>query len=259
MSLLGLGYWLWRRKAEDQFSLVWFAVVYCIFTFIPNKDWRYMTPVFPILAIATSDLILFMWDKVKDGLKDYKIRMRRTSIPQFAAAVFVVLIGTSFVFGWGDAYSLVSFEHAHVYVKETSQYVIENSTVDESTVVLFPDNFFNEEMVHFYLLLYNSSDRVVWSYPKEPTDAYSPTLNETWLIEQCESKNVKFLLLYEHDNKTYFESDWRAYYVFDRLVLSGRFKFEWAFGTFPRRIIIIRFLQEEAYGAEKQWADVNLP
>ncbi len=260
LSLVGLGYWLWRRRDEDQFSLIWFFVVYVVFTLIPNKDWRYISTVFPIMAIAGSELILFMWDKVKDGLKEPKIRFHRSSIPKFAAAMFVLLIGTSFVFSWGDAYSWVAYEHAHVAVKETTSYVIENSTADESTVILFPDNFFSEEMVNFYLILYNATDRVLWNYPEAPTDAYEPTLNETWLIERCEARNVKFLLLHEHRNETYFNSTWRAYYILDRLVLSGRYKFEWVFGTFPQRVIIIRFIPDSE-GAEKQWADAieNLP
>jgi hypothetical protein len=260
LSLVGLGYWMWRRKDEDKFSLIWFLVVYGVFTLIPNKDWRYITPVFPILAISASDLILFMWDKVKDGLKEPKIRLHRTSIPKFAAAIFVLLIGTSFVYSWGDAHSLVAYEHAYVPVKETTLYVIENSTVNESTVILFTDNFFSEEMVTFYLILYNASDRVMWNYPEAPADAYSPPLNETWLIERCEATNVKFLLLYEHGNETYYNSTWRAYYVFDQLKLTGRFTFEWAFGTFPRRVIIIRFIPDSG-GTKEPWADTieNLP
>jgi hypothetical protein len=255
LSLVGLGYWLWRRRDKDKFSLIWFLVVYGVFTFIPNKDWRYISLVFPILAISASDLILFMWDKVKDGLKEPKIRLQRTSIPKFAAAVFILLIGTSLVYSWGDAHSWVAYEHAYVPVKETTLYVIENSTVNESTVILFTDNFFSDEMVNFYLFLYNSSDRLLWKYPEQPADAYSPPLNETWLIERCEATNVKFLLLYEHNNETYFDSDWRAYYVLDRLVLSGRFKFEWVFGTEFHRVIIIRFIPDSR-GAEEQWADV---
>jgi 4-amino-4-deoxy-L-arabinose transferase-like glycosyltransferase len=250
ISLIGLGYCLWRRRAEDKFSLIWFLVVYSVFTFIPNKDWRYITLVFPVLAISASELILFMWDKVKGGLTANKMRLHRASIPKVAAVVFVLLIAVSFVYSWGDAYSWVDFEHASVPVKEVTQYVIANSTANESTVLLFTDNFFSKNMVEFYLILYNASDRILWQYPEKPADAYSPSLNETWLIERCEATNVKFLLLYEHGNETYLDSTWRAYYILDKLVLSGRFKFEWSFGTFPRRLIIIQFIPD-SIGAEK--------
>ncbi len=242
LALLGLGFWLWRRRAEDKFSLIWFFVVYGVFTLIPNKDWRYVTPVFPILAISASDLILFMWDKMKDGLKANKIRLHRTSIPKVAAVVFVLLLGSSVVYSWGDAHSWVDYEHAYVPMKEATQYVTENSTLNESTVLLFTGNFFSEDMVKFYWILQDSGDRVLWHYPEKPVDVYSPTLNVTWLIERCEATNVKYLLLYEHSAEKYFDSEWKPYYVLDRLVFSGRFMFEAVLGTYPRRVIIIRFL-----------------
>jgi hypothetical protein len=242
LALLGLGLWLWRRRAEDKFSLIWFFVVYGVFTLIPNKDWRYVTPVFPILAISTSDFILFMWDKVKEGLNANKIRLHRMSIRKLAAAVFVLVIGTSVVYSWGDAHSWVKYEHNYIAVKETTQYVIENSSLKETTVVLFAENFFSADMVKFYLYLQDSGERELWSYPENPADAYSPSLNVTWLIERCEATNVKFLLLYEHNDENYYDSDWKAYYVLDRLVISGRFIFEAVFGDYPHRVIIIRFM-----------------
>ncbi len=57
--------------------------------------------------------------------------------------------------------------------------------------------------------------------------------------------NLQFdikLLLYEHNAEKYFDSEWKPYYVVDRLVFSGRFMFEAVLGTYPRRVIIIRFL-----------------
>ena len=113
---------------------------------------------------------------------------------------------------------------------------------NESTVLLFTGNFFSEDMVKFYWILQDSGDRVLWHYPEKPVDVYSPTLNVTWLIERCEATNVKYLLLYEHNAEKYFDSEWKPYYVVDRLVFSGRFMFEAVLGTYPRRVIIIRFL-----------------
>jgi len=242
LGLFGLGFLLWRRKSEDKFSLIWFFVVYGVFTLIPNKEWRYITPVFPILAVSASEFILFMWDKIKDGLRAPKISLRRTSIPKIAAIVFVLLMGASLVYSWGDAYSWVEFEHAYIPIKESAQYIIENSTLNESTVVLFTENFFSVDMVKFYLNIHDSGERELWPYPEDPADAYAPDLNVTWLIERCEASNVKYLLLYEHGDENYFGSDWKSYYVLDRLVLSGRFICETAFGDEPRRMIIIRFM-----------------
>jgi len=242
LSLFGLGFLLWRRRREDKFSLIWFFVVYGVFTLIPNKGWRYVTPVFPILAVSASEFILFMWDKIKDGLKAYKTSLHRTPIPKIAAIIFVLLMGTSLVYSWGNAYSWVEQEHAYIPMKEATQYIIENSTLNETTVVLFTGNFFSTDMVKFYLNIHDSGERELWHYPEKAADAYKPALNETWLIERCEASNVKYLLLYEHGDINYFDSDWKSYYVLHRLINSGRFTFETAFGDYPRRVIIIRFM-----------------
>jgi 4-amino-4-deoxy-L-arabinose transferase-like glycosyltransferase len=242
LGLFGLGFWLWRRRREDKFSLIWFFVVYGVFTLIPNKDWRYITPVFPMLAVSASDFILFMWDKIKDGLKAYKTSLRRTFIPKIAAIVFVLLMGASLVYSWGDAYSWVEYEHIYIPIKEASQYVSENSTVNETTVVLFRENFFSADIVKFYFATHSSGERELWSYPEKPADAYAPDLDETFLIERCEALNVKYLLLYEHSDANYFGSDWKSYYVLDSLKNSGRFTCETVFGAYPHRIVIIRFM-----------------
>jgi hypothetical protein len=242
LGLFGLGFMLWRRRSEDKFALIWFFVVYVVFTLIPNKGWRYVTPVFPILAVSASEFILFMWNKIKDGLRASKTSLRRAPIPKIAAIVFVLLMGASLVYSWGDTYSWVEVEHVRIPIKEASQYVSEHSALNEPVVVLFTGNFFSTDMVKFYLDIYDSGERELWPYPENPADAYKPVLNETWLIERCEASNVKYLLLYEHGNITYFDSDWKSYYVLDRLRNSGRFTFETAFGDEPRRVNVIRFL-----------------
>jgi len=242
IGLFGLGFLLWRRRREDKFSLIWFFVVYSVFTLIPNKDWRYVTPVFPILAVSASEFILYMWDKLKDGLRAYKTSLHRMSTPKIAAAVFALLIGASLVYSWGNTYSWVEQEHAYIPMKEVTQYVSENSALNETVVVLFMGNFFSMDMVKFYLQRYDSGERELWPYPKDAADAYEPVLNETFLIERCEASNVKYLLLYEHGDENYCHSDWKSYYVLDRLVLSGRFTCETAFGDYPRRMVIIRFM-----------------
>jgi 4-amino-4-deoxy-L-arabinose transferase-like glycosyltransferase len=242
LGLVGLGFMLWRRRSEDKFSLIWFFVVYGAFTLIPNKGWRYVMPAFPILAVSASELILFIWNKLKDGIRSTKTSIQRIAIPKLSAIVFVLFLGASFVYSWGDAYSWVEFEHAYIPIEESTQYVIENSTLNETTVILFTDNFFSVDMVKFYLNIHDSGERELWPYPEKPADAYAPDLNETFLIERCEVSNVKYLLLYEHGDINYFGSDWKSYYILDRLVLSGRFTCEAAFGDYPRRVIIIRFI-----------------
>jgi 4-amino-4-deoxy-L-arabinose transferase-like glycosyltransferase len=58
MGLCGLALWAYRRRTEDKFFLIWFITVYVFFTLIPNKQWRYVTPLFPVLAISAASFIL---------------------------------------------------------------------------------------------------------------------------------------------------------------------------------------------------------
>ena len=61
LGLAGIVLWAYRRRTEDKFFLIWFLVVYVFFTLIPNKQWRYVTPLFPVMAIsATSFAFFFM-------------------------------------------------------------------------------------------------------------------------------------------------------------------------------------------------------
>jgi hypothetical protein len=244
ISLCGLGFWLWRRKTEDKFALIWFLVVYIVFTLIPNRNWRYVLPLFPILALSATDFLFFLWDKIKAKMVAPKTSLQKSVFIKILAVVFVVLIGASAVYSWSDAYSWVEQDHVHIPIGQSTQYVIENSAPTESIVVLFPGNYFSVDMVKFYLLVYDSGDHNIWPYPEAAVDAFSPELNVTFLIERCESTNVKYLMLYEYGNITYFDSDWKSYDVFDMLTDSGRFTSETVFGTYPRRVTILQFISD---------------
>jgi 4-amino-4-deoxy-L-arabinose transferase-like glycosyltransferase len=243
LALVGLGYWLWRRKDEDKFSLIWFLVVYGVFTFIPNKDWRYVIPVFPILAVAASDFILLIWNKLADGIEAHKTNKYRGFTRKVVAAVFVLLVASAVIYSVGNAYYWVKKDHFQVPVKEASQYVSKNSAQNETAAVLFTENYFNVDMVKFFLLTSEQGERELWDYPeKKPVDVYKPVFNETWLIGQCKTLDVKFLLLYEHGGMTYFQSDWKSYDVLDKMLNSGSFTLERTFGTYPHQIFVIRYL-----------------
>ena len=242
LGLFGLCFWLWRRRTEDKFSLICFFVVYIAFTLIPNRNWRYVIPLFPFLAISTSDLILSVWDTIKNKLLAYKNSFRKAVMIKILAIAFVMLIGASIVYSWGDTYSWVEQEHIYIPINEASQYIIENSVSNESTVILFTVNYFSVDMVKFYFSIYTSGERTILPYPEQPVDVYTPVFNETFLITFCETRNVNYLLLYEYGNNNYFESEWNSHYIGGRLLDSGKFTSETVMGTFPRRIFIIRFI-----------------
>jgi 4-amino-4-deoxy-L-arabinose transferase-like glycosyltransferase len=241
-ALLGLGFWLWRRRSEDKFSLIWFFVVYSVFTLIPNKNWRYITLVFPILAISASDFILLLLDKAKENLRAPHISFRDRSVTKVAATALVVLVSVSVIFSSWQAYSWVKMDQIYVPVEEACQYVAEHSVLNETAVALFTSNLFSMEMMRFYLAIHDPGQRELWHYPEKPVDVFELQFNATLLIEQSEALNVKYLLLFEHGNNPFFKSDWRYSDVIKIMLNTGRFVKEPEFGSAPRRIFIIRFL-----------------
>ena len=245
LAFLGLSYWIWRRKPEDKFSLIWFIVVYVFYTlFISNRNWRYVIPLFSILAVSASDLIVLIWNKLTVPIRALQTKRNRMLLRKVAAALFVVMIAASVIYSLMNAYYWLEKEHVQVPVKAASLYVSENSGVDEAAVLLFPLNYLSPDAVNFYLLQYDSSERVLLEYPKDPADVYTPVFDETVLIQHCESLNVKFLLLYENGNKTYYNSDMKAYDALDMLVDSGSFMLETTFGSSPQQIYVIQYLPD---------------
>ena len=237
-AFLGVSYWLWRRKPEDKFSLIWFIVVYVFYTlFISNRNWRYVIPLFSILAVSASDFIIVIWNKLTAPNKTY-----RTLVGKAIAILFVVLIALSQIYSLMNAYYWIELEHVQTPVKAASQYISQNSTPNQGAVLLFPVNYFSPDAVNFFLLQYDSTERVLLEFPKDPADVYTPAFNETELIQHCEDLNVKFLLLYENGNKTYYQTPMKAYDALDMLIDSDKFMLETTFGRRPQQIYIIRYL-----------------
>ena len=242
-ALLGLGIWLFRRRLVDKFSLIWFLVVYFVFTLIPNKHWRYVTPVFPILAISASDFILLIWDKAKNCLRARQISLHKKAIVKVSTTVFVFLVVASVLYSSLDAYSWVEKDHIYVPAEEASQYVAERSALNETIVVLCAQNLFNVDTLKFYLQTYDPNQRVLWQYPEMPVDVYTPVFNVTELIERCEDLNVKYLLLYEYGTtKTFYRSELTVHKVLHEMLYNtDKFVLEEWVGNSPRSIVIISF------------------
>jgi len=242
LALFGLGFWLWRRSPEDKFSLIWFFLVYSIFELIPAKSWRYITLVFPILAVSASNLFLLILDKVKDSLREHQANLRKINITKVATIFFTFLLLASILYSSHIAYLWVEKDHVDIPVGEACRYVAERSEVNETIAVLCVGNFFSVDTVEFYLQLYNPGQRQPLPYPELPVDAYKPLFNVSWLIESSEAWYIKYLLLFEHGNNTFFQSELTPQHVLDMMLDSGSFSKETEFGSFPRRIFIIRFL-----------------
>ena len=185
---------------------------------------------------------MFLWDKAKDRLRAPHISFREKNVTKVAASVLVLLVSVSIIYSSWEAYVWVEFDQVNIPIGEASQYVVERVTLNEKIVVLCGGNYFSADMVEFYLLTYDPNQEQPMQYPELAVDAYKPSFNFTWLIESSETLNVKYLLLFEHGNITFYESELRSHDVLETMLDTNRFVVEKEFGSFPRRISILRFL-----------------
>jgi len=240
LGLVGLGLYAWRRKTEDKFFLSWFAVVYVFFTFIPNKQWRYVTTIFPVLAISAASLIFFIYGKLGQAWKREKLSPNKKHIFQIAAGLLVVFSAVSVIYSSNEAYLMVERDQIYIPAAEAASYISERMTATDSVMVLCAVNRFNQDMVKFYLEANGSKQNEVLQYPQMAVDAFRPDFNVTELIGICQEKNVKFALLYEYGGDfPYFDSNMTAMDVYLELTVnSGNFIVEQTVGSSPRTITI---------------------
>ncbi len=232
LGLCGLALWAYRRRNEDKFFLLWFIVVYVFFTLIPNKQWRYVTPLFPVLAISAASFIFFVYGKIGAAWKQRQVSLSNHRVRQVAAVLFIALAASAIVYSSYDAYQMTERDQIHIPIDEATAYVASRLSGNESIVVLRAWNLFNQDMVRFYLPAAEATQNPVLQYPELPIDSFAYNFNVTELVELCQEKNVKYLFLYEH-------ADIMDVYV--SLNASGRFEYEAVVGETPRSIAILTF------------------
>jgi hypothetical protein len=232
LGLLGLCLWAWRRKTEDKLFLAWFAVVYIFFTLIPNKQWRYITPIFPTLAISAASFVMFAYDKAAATWKRQQTSAVKKRALKVVAGFFVVFTATAVVYSSYEAYQMTARDQIYVPVEEATNYAVSNMNPNESIVVLSPFNMLNQDMVWFYVPADRAGQTHVLQYPELAIDAFTIDFNVTELIELCEEKNVKYVFLYEHAD---------VMEVYMKLNDTGRFAYEHVVGDVPRSISVLAF------------------
>jgi len=242
LGFLGLGLWTWRRTPQDKFSVIWFIVVYVVYTFfVSNRNWRYIIPLFPIIAIAASDLILVTFDKIQKAIQGAKIKISKPLITKLVAVVISVLMVSAVGYSVQNANYWIEKDNIHLPVEEAAQYAVENSDPNQTSIVLYALNFFSPDAVYFYIKTCGSSQRRMEYYPDYAVDSYQPFFNETQLIEQCQNTSTKYVFLYENANTTYFQSEWTAHEILKKTVALENFELEKTFGTSPHRLFLLRF------------------
>lgn len=243
-SLTGLVFFALRHNRPDKYILIWFLSTFAFFTLITNKEWRYVLPLFPVLAIAAAVLVLFGYRKVALWKKQLHITSRHQQ--KVVAGVFVILVAGAMAYSVYDAYVVTAYYDISIELEPATLYAMNRMQNNQSIMVLCPFNFFSQDMITFYLAKNGNNQIHVSQYPSLPVDTYTPNFNVNTLIDLCRQNNVKYVFTYENGGTTtYYNTTLNLVQVYEQLYASGNFS-EWtdeeAFGSTPRRIIILTFL-----------------
>jgi 4-amino-4-deoxy-L-arabinose transferase-like glycosyltransferase len=244
VGLAGLGLLAWRRKPADKYLLVWFFVAYVFFTAIPNKEWRYMVPVFPVLALSASTLIISVLRKARKTWRKPQLTIKKKRLVQASAVALAVFALFGTLYSVADAANWVANEQLALPLDEVTAYVAERLLPGENVMVLMPFNVFGAAMVQFYFYTYPSVTAQVYQYPEMPVDTYTPDFNVTELIVLCRQNNVKYVLVDEYGGAGfhYFNTTLNFADVDAALTSSGRFALEpVSFWQEPGRVFIFTF------------------
>ena len=111
-------------------------------------------------------------------------------------------------------------------------------------MVLAPVNYFDKDMVMFYLQARRPMPNRVLQYPEAPFDSCGFDFNMSAVTAQCSAEHVKYLFLYENggDVPYYLQSNMTAMQIYQELTDSGMFAVENRVGCSPRTITIFSFL-----------------
>ena len=244
VGLLGLGLFVWRRKKEDKFVFIWFVSVFVFFTLIENRQWRYVLPLFPTLAISATAFILFVYSKAESTWKGH-ISVNKKHAVKFAAGLFIIFLAVAMVYSINDTYHWVALDDFQIDIQGATDYAISHDNANQSIMVLCPFNFFNNQMVNFYLWGDGENQIQTYQYPQLPVDVYTPNFNITEFITLCQQNNVKFVFTYENGGTVpYFNTTLNLMQIYTQLYASGNFSKsspEATFGSDPREILILNF------------------
>ncbi|MGD0643450.1 MAG: glycosyltransferase family 39 protein [Candidatus Bathyarchaeia archaeon] len=244
VGLLGLVLFAWRRKKEDKFVFIWFACVFIFFTLIENKNWRYVLPLFPTLAISATAFILFVYSKAENTWKGH-INVNKKHLVKFAAGLFIIFIAFAMAYSINDTYHWAANDDIRIDIQAATNYANNHDNSNQSIMILCPFNVFSQDMVNFYLWADGVNQIQTYQYPQLPVDAYTPYFNITEFISLCKQDNVKYIFTYEYGGTVpYFNTTLNLQQIYAQLYASGNFSKispEQTFGSDPRRIFILNF------------------
>jgi hypothetical protein len=244
VSLAGLAFMVYRRKAGDKFLLMWFLVVYVVFTLVPNREWRYLSVVFPVLALAASSLVMSIWGKLRQIGQTARSGFGKGGAKIGAASLIVLVAGGVYV-SCTDTYVWLAQDQIVVPVEQASFYAGNGLAPNQTLVVVAAVNHFNKYMVSFCLSTKDASRQfndTCQQYPAAAMDTFAASFNTTYLVDMCQANNTKYVLLFEYGKDLpYFQSDLTASKVYGLLNATGYLTLKETFGTEPNRVFVFEF------------------
>jgi 4-amino-4-deoxy-L-arabinose transferase-like glycosyltransferase len=248
LGLAGLGLFAYRRSKQDIFFLTWFAVVYVFFTFISNRQWRYVTPLFPILAVSAAVFILFLYGKISRW-QPRQLGLKGARIKKLAAILFIGIIASTVVYSSYEAYQMTVRDENHIPIQEATQYLANHLDENQSAVLVCAFNLLDQDMFRFYLPA-NMSSEQIWQYPALAVDAFKPDFNITEFVDLCHERNVKYIILFDFGIYTQFFNTTLDYTQVKAMIYdTGQFGDPhdqpfWGdfYGSSGTRLFLVRFL-----------------
>jgi 4-amino-4-deoxy-L-arabinose transferase-like glycosyltransferase len=248
LGLAGLGLFAYRRKRQDIFFLTWFIVIYAFFTLISNRQWRYVTPLFPILAISAASFIMFLYGKI-ERWQPPQVRIKPSTLRKVASIAFVAIIIGAMAYSGYNAYEMTVRDQIHIPIKEATAYLASHLDQNQSAVLICSFNLLSQDMFRFYLPPNMSSDQI-WQYPTLAVDAFTADFNTKEFLNLCVERNVKYIILYDFGIHSQFFNTTLDYVQIQKMIYdTGRFDDPndrpfWGeyYGWYGYRIFLVRFL-----------------
>jgi asparagine N-glycosylation enzyme membrane subunit Stt3 len=236
LGLFGLGAFAIRRQKADKLLLIWFITVYVFYTVINHKNWRYVLPLFPVLAIAAAVFVTFTYRELRS--------LNRKTSAKISASILIAFTLLSVFCSVNDTIYWINSEKAPFDLEQAVKYAIARDSSNQSITVLCPDNLFSLGIIEFYLLKDGGSQIQVYTYPWSTT--IDPYFNVTVLISRCEEHDVKFLFITEFggNHLDYFNSTVTLMDIYAQLYSSNNFTHitpEQTFGQSPLSIYILNY------------------
>jgi putative flippase GtrA len=246
LGLTGIGLLFWKRHSEDKYLLIWFFTTYVFFTAIGQVQWRYIAPIFPVLAISAGRLTSFLLEKCKTFRKKQQTKLKHIHLSKLATVGLIIITVFGAAYSCFDTYNWINTTAAwDPPLEQTSTYIVANIGNNESVVVLCPVNVVNSDIVKFYIYtttIKSDKQPYIWQYPDASMDTQYADFDITELVDLCKANNAKYVLLYEYgETFPYYETNLTMSKVNKLLMDTQNFTLQTSFGNYPQKIFAYTF------------------